>query len=56
MYCSVALCSGIAVASRNGQKLLLKGVRAELPSGFDIEKHLTPHYNVWDQRVSGARR
>ncbi|MEC8291276.1 MAG: NAD(P)/FAD-dependent oxidoreductase [Pseudomonadota bacterium] len=33
------------------KKLLLKGVRAELPSGFDIEKHLTPHYNVWDQRV-----
>ena len=26
-------------------------MRAELPSGFDIEKHLTPHYNVWDQRV-----
>ena len=33
------------------KKLLLKGVRAELPYGFDIEKHLTPHYNVWDQRV-----
>jgi monooxygenase len=33
------------------KKLLLKGVRAELPKGFDIEKHLTPHYNVWDQRV-----
>ena len=33
------------------KKLLLKGVRAELPSGFDIEKHLTPRYNVWDQRV-----
>ena len=33
------------------KKLLLKGVRAELPAGFDFEKHLTPHYNVWDQRV-----
>ena len=33
------------------KKLLLRGVRAELPFGFDIEKHLTPHYNVWDQRV-----
>ena len=33
------------------KKLLLKGARAELPAGFDFEKHLTPHYNVWDQRV-----
>ena len=33
------------------KKLLLRGVRAELPFGFDIEKHLTPRYNVWDQRV-----
>ena len=36
---------------KQAKKLLLKGVRAQLPSGFDIEKHLTPHYNVWDQRV-----
>ncbi len=33
------------------KKLLLKGVRAELPADFDFGKHLTPHYNVWDQRV-----
>ena len=33
------------------KKLLLKGARAELPADFDFGKHLTPHYNVWDQRV-----
>ena len=33
------------------KKLLLKGVSAELPYGFDIEMHLTPHFTVWDQRV-----
>lgn len=26
-------------------------VRAELPPDFDVEKHFTPHYNPWDQRV-----
>ena len=35
----------------HAKKLMLKGVRAQLPTGFDFEKHLTPHYNVWDQRV-----
>ena len=33
------------------KKLLLQGARAELPADFDFGKHLTPHYNVWDQRV-----
>jgi monooxygenase len=33
------------------KKLLLKDLPEQLPAGFDIEKHLTPHYNPWDQRV-----
>lgn len=30
---------------------LLKELPALLPEGYDIEKHLTPSYNPWDQRV-----
>jgi cyclohexanone monooxygenase len=26
-------------------------VRAQLPADFDVERHFTPHYNPWDQRV-----
>ena len=26
-------------------------VRAQLPPGYDVERHFTPHYNPWDQRV-----
>ncbi len=30
---------------------ILKRARKALPEGFDIEKHLTPSYNPWDQRM-----
>lgn len=30
---------------------LLEEVRKELPEGFDIDKHFTPPYNPWDQRL-----
>ena len=30
---------------------LLEGVRAELGAGYDVEKHFTPTYNPWDQRL-----
>ena len=33
------------------KKRLLAELPAQLPEGFDIEKHLTPKYNPWDQRV-----
>ena len=33
------------------KKRLLKELPDQLPDGFDIEKHLTPRYNPWDQRV-----
>ena len=26
-------------------------VRAQLPPGYDVERHFTPHYQPWDQRV-----
>jgi len=30
---------------------LLDQVRKELPDGFDVDKHFTPPYNPWDQRL-----
>ena len=33
------------------KKRLLEELPAQLPEGYDIEKHLTPRYNPWDQRV-----
>ena len=31
--------------------LLLGGVRAELGPDYDVDKHFTPKYNPWDQRL-----
>ena len=31
---------------------LLNGVRAELPEGYDVEKHFTPTYRPWQQRLA----
>jgi cation diffusion facilitator CzcD-associated flavoprotein CzcO len=31
--------------------LILAGVRAQLPKGYDVEKHFTPAYKPWDQRL-----
>lgn len=33
------------------KKMILKGVRDQLGADFDIEKHFTPNYNPWDQRL-----
>ncbi len=33
------------------KSLLRKGVERALPEGFDIEKHFTPTYQPWDQRL-----
>jgi monooxygenase len=30
---------------------ILSMVRNELPAGYDVEKHFTPSYNPWDQRL-----
>jgi cation diffusion facilitator CzcD-associated flavoprotein CzcO len=31
---------------------LINGVRAHLPADYDIEKHFTPHYRPWRQRLA----
>ena len=36
---------------QRAKKLLLSGLAEQVPAGFDIDKHLTPSYNPWDQRV-----
>jgi monooxygenase len=33
------------------KKFLIDSVRKQLGEGFDVEKHFTPSYNPWDQRV-----
>lgn len=33
------------------KKMLLDGVRAALPEGYDVDTHFTPAYNPWDQRL-----
>lgn len=33
------------------KRRLLEELPEQLPAGYDIEKHLTPTYNPWDQRV-----
>ena len=33
------------------KKLILGGVRAYLGPDYDVDKHFTPRYNPWDQRL-----
>ncbi|MCH9815520.1 MAG: NAD(P)/FAD-dependent oxidoreductase [Actinomycetia bacterium] len=33
------------------RKLLLAGVRQELPDGYDVEKNFNPTYQPWDERL-----
>lgn len=33
------------------KRMIMKGVKAALGSDFDDERHFTPHYNPWDQRL-----
>jgi cation diffusion facilitator CzcD-associated flavoprotein CzcO len=33
------------------KKILRKGLEKQLPPGYDIDTHFTPHYNPWDQRL-----
>ena len=33
------------------KRALRRGLKAQLPKGYDIDTHFTPHYNPWDQRV-----
>ena len=33
------------------KRLLLAALARELPPGYDVERHFTPRYNPWDQRL-----
>ena len=33
------------------KSLLMKGASAELPEGYEVEKHFNPNYDPWDQRL-----
>jgi len=33
------------------KKLLRRGVERALPLGYDVDRHFTPRYNPWDQRL-----
>ena len=37
------------------KRSLLKAVRRQLGSGYDVDTHFTPTYNPWDQRVCFVR-
>ena len=41
--------------SRKAPELIKKGIRAgvvaQLPKGYDVDKHFKPSYNPWDQRM-----
>ncbi|SDY86621.1 Predicted flavoprotein CzcO associated with the cation diffusion facilitator CzcD [Modestobacter sp. DSM 44400] len=32
--------------------LLIEGMRAELPEGFDVDRHFNPRYRPWQQRIA----
>lgn len=36
---------------RQMRALLMRGVAAQLPEGYDVEKHFGPSYGPWDQRL-----
>ena len=33
------------------RRLLRKGVERQLPAGYDVDRHFSPTYNPWDQRL-----
>lgn len=39
---------------RAGARLLRRGVERALPAGFDVDRHFTPRYAPWDQRLCVA--
>jgi cation diffusion facilitator CzcD-associated flavoprotein CzcO len=41
-----------ADAPRQLHEFLLESIRPLLPPGFDVERHLTPRYQPWQQRIA----
>lgn len=36
---------------KTAKRMLISGVKKQLPDGYDVEKHFTPPYKPWDQRL-----
>ena len=32
--------------------MLIEGMRAQLPEGYDVDKHFNPRYRPWQQRIA----
>jgi len=41
-----------AAAPRQLHTFLMESIRPLLPEGFDVDKHLTPRYRPWQQRIA----
>ena len=37
------------------RKVLIGGVKAQVPRGYDVARHFTPHYAPWDERLCAVR-
>jgi monooxygenase len=53
-YLQIAVYQISQRAPRMVKFLLKKGVMRALPPGFDVDKHFTPTYDPWDQRLCGV--
>ena len=42
-------------APRLTRRLVRRGVERQVPEGFDVERHFSPRYDPWDQRVAFTR-
>jgi cation diffusion facilitator CzcD-associated flavoprotein CzcO len=38
-------------APKLAKSLIRKGMKLQLPEGYDVDKHFNPSYNPWDQRL-----
>lgn len=51
LLAGLALYHWCRASPRRARALLLAGVRRDLPQGYDIATHFTPHYDPWQQRL-----
>jgi cation diffusion facilitator CzcD-associated flavoprotein CzcO len=42
---------GQPAAGRDDEELLRKVLDAQLPAGYDVDRHFSPRYDPWDQRL-----
>jgi cation diffusion facilitator CzcD-associated flavoprotein CzcO len=53
-YLQIAVYQISQRAPRLVKFLLKKGLMRSLPAGYDVDKHFTPTYDPWDQRLCGV--